>query len=372
MKKRNGFTLIELLAVIVILAVIALIAVPRIIKLLDQARLSAAEDSTMGIVEAAESYTANFMLQNHGTIPSEDLEFSCNSSEGCKLITELESYDITNLDKLNYKGKKVSSGNITISNGGNNIITTNLEVNGYICGYIGGISECIEKSDEVKESGTIVYFNPETGMQCDDDYSEENSDTENKTGCMKWYIYNDSSDSMAYNLLLDHNTTAVTAWNSKGNNKDTSEINAKLREDTKSWQDNLNARLISANEVAQIVGNNDFNSKISGFDKWFFFQDSSNNESTGPGNLCKDLDSGCKYAWLYDRTKDNCKEEYGCANNAVGSNSTVHYGYWTSDFIVDKFPSIWVVNNRGNLTDQNAANALRGIRPVITIPKSKI
>ncbi len=367
MKKRNGFTLIELLAVIVILAVIALIAVPRIIKLLDQARLSAAEDSTMGIVEAAESYIANFMLQNHGTIPSEDLEFSCNSSEGCKLITELESYDITNLDKLNYKGKKVSSGNITISNGGNNIITTNLEVNGYICGYIGGISECIEKSDEVKESGTIVYFNPETGMQCDDDYSEENSDTENKTGCMKWYIYNDSSDSMAYNLLLDHNTTAIVPWNSQNNNKDASEINAKLREDTKSWQDNLNARLITADEVAQIVGKDDFVSNISDENQWFYFQDLSQITETGEGSSCKD--SGCKYAWLYDRTNYTCKEDYGCANNAVGATT---YAYWTSTAVTNTSNKVWCISRFSRLHFDPVNCMLIGLRPVITIPKSLI
>ena len=46
MKKKNrGFTLIELLAVIVILAIIALIAVPQVIKILNKARLSSAEDS---------------------------------------------------------------------------------------------------------------------------------------------------------------------------------------------------------------------------------------------------------------------------------------------------------------------------------------
>ncbi len=369
MKKRNGFTLIELLAVIVILAVIALIAVPRIIEILNKSRLSAAEDSTYGIVEAAESYIANFMLQNQGAIPSEELEFSCNSNDGCILTNTLEGYNIENLEKLNYKGKKVSSGNITISNGGNNIITTNLEVNGYICGYIGGISECIEKSDEVKDSGTIVYFNPETGMQCDDDYSEENSDTENKTGCMKWYIYNDSSDSMAYNLLLDHNTTDVVAWNSQNNNKDASEINAKLREDTKSWQDNLNARLITADEIAKIVGNNEFDSRTSNKDKHYYIEDS-NQQIVGSREICESLPNGCQYAWLYDRTGGDC-ENYGCLNNATG----LHRGgcYWTSTSIFGESSRVWEVCKNANVGhDYASRNNYIGIRPVITISKSLI
>ena len=65
MKRKNNekaFTLIELLAVIVILAVIALIAVPQVIKILNKARLSAAEDTTYGITKAAESFVADFML----------------------------------------------------------------------------------------------------------------------------------------------------------------------------------------------------------------------------------------------------------------------------------------------------------------------
>ena len=61
---KGGFTLIELLAVIVILAVIALIAIPQVIKILNKARISAAEDTTSGIVKSAENYVADFMLKN--------------------------------------------------------------------------------------------------------------------------------------------------------------------------------------------------------------------------------------------------------------------------------------------------------------------
>ena len=60
---KKGFTLIELLAVIVILAIIALITVPQVIKILNKSRISAAEDTTSGIVKSAENYVVDFMLK---------------------------------------------------------------------------------------------------------------------------------------------------------------------------------------------------------------------------------------------------------------------------------------------------------------------
>ena len=134
MKKEKGFTLIELLAVIIILAVIALIAVPQVIKILNSARLSAAEDSTYGIAKAAESYIANFMLKNDGSIPGNDLEFTC-SEEGCKLTTTLTGYDLTNLEKIDFKGTKPSTGTVKISESGKTVTATNLKINGFICSY---------------------------------------------------------------------------------------------------------------------------------------------------------------------------------------------------------------------------------------------
>ena len=44
MKKKKGFTLIELLAVIVVLAIILVIAVPKILDVIENAKLKAYED----------------------------------------------------------------------------------------------------------------------------------------------------------------------------------------------------------------------------------------------------------------------------------------------------------------------------------------
>ena len=135
MKKNKGFTLIELLAVIVILAVIALIAVPQVIKILNKSRLSAAEDSAYGIVKSAESYVANFMLKNDGSMPSKNLEFECSNS-GCVLkTTDLGDYDLTDLNELSFKGVKPTSGTVTIEDNGQTIKASNLVINGFKCNY---------------------------------------------------------------------------------------------------------------------------------------------------------------------------------------------------------------------------------------------
>ena len=122
---KKGFTLIELLAVIVILAVIALIAVPRIIELLNNARKSAAEDSAYGILEAAESYMATYMLDNHGDFPG-TITFTCSKENGCK-STEPEA-------TLTFKGTKPTAGTIEVTaSGGAKIGDTALTINGFSC-----------------------------------------------------------------------------------------------------------------------------------------------------------------------------------------------------------------------------------------------
>ena len=135
MKKKNrGFTLIELLAVIVILAIIALIAVPQIIKILNKARLSSAEDSTYGIVKSVDTYVANFMLKNEGSFPNEEIKFNCDSN-GCKLDTKLDGYNLEGLEELNFKGSKPINGEILVSNGGQTIKVNDLQINGFTCNY---------------------------------------------------------------------------------------------------------------------------------------------------------------------------------------------------------------------------------------------
>ncbi len=130
-----------MLAVIVILA---LIAVPQILNILNRARKSAAEDSASGIAKSAETYVTNFMLKNSGRFPDGELTFNCTSS-GCSLSNTLTGYNTDNLTELDFKKTKPTSGTITISNSGKNILTTNLNINNFTCLYSKGKSSGIEK-----------------------------------------------------------------------------------------------------------------------------------------------------------------------------------------------------------------------------------
>src|SRR5574344_1003337 len=157
------------------------------------------------------------------------------------------------------------------------------------------------------DNGTAIYFNPETGETCTD-YVESNSSTGTKTGCMKWYVFNDDG-SDTVNMILDHNTTAVTAWSSDGyvTNGPESAFMAKLKDDTSSWNGvdkrtdtyNFNnntttytinysgyhARIITSDEVAKITGNTSWNSNSAVYRDWFYLDNNSQTSSASSTNM---------------------------------------------------------------------------------------
>ena len=150
-------------------------------------------------------------------------------------------------------------------------------------------------------------------------------------------------------MILDHNTTAtVTSWDESKN---------QILTDTVSWKSSLNARLITAEEVAEITGNTNFDSSVASS---MFYLDSNDNilTVTKPGES--------KYAWLFDYSIE-CTN-YGC-NVADDSN----YGYWTSTPILDEVNMAWAIGRMcilgaSGIDDPNC----RGVRPVITISKDII
>ena len=135
MKRKKGFTLIELLAVIVILAIIALITVPTVIKIINNAKKGAAEDSTYGAVDAAKLYWASHATFDNEN-ESEDVTFTCGN-DGCKY----------NDDILDISGDKPTGGTITISNG--NVTASNLVFGNFTCNLSNDIVSC--GSDSIPE-----------------------------------------------------------------------------------------------------------------------------------------------------------------------------------------------------------------------------
>ena len=290
--------------------------------------------------------------------------------------------------KVDYNGSKTVCEVVISSKG--NIYLKNCNISGKNVKYTYG--------DIIYYNGEVIYFDVTTGKTCDN-YKEENSNTgyngiggtENQNGCLKFYAFNDDGGNKL-NLLLDHNTTAQVVWNDTDKDdtglaistKGPKEVLDKLKVDTDAWQgteipttysinlgegkaqyqvdySNYKARLITANEVAQITNNTTWDEATS--IDWYYFDTKIDEES----QTCKSGNTtGCKYGWLYDRTSTNC-EDYGCLNNSDVSVS----GYWTvSAYGLSTCNSIYISSLYTYSISANYSSY--GVRPIIEVLKSKL
>lgn len=218
----------------------------------------------------------------------------------------------------------------------------------------------------------IAYLNP-TNLSTICDETNSVSTTETKTGCMKWYIFNDSGNN--YTMILDHNTTARIKWNNSNSNVAYDLSNLKVVVDdlltTSGWE--VTPRLISPSEVNAITKKSEFD--VSNTNSWYYFDTLTNARSTFSTTIRSNYD------WLYNNSY-NCKSDstdYGCTieDNSTYSNygltgSGQTYGYWTSAPVgtATSGSRVWIINRMGYLVTIDANIALYGIRPVITVPKS--
>ncbi len=343
--KRKGFTLIELLAVIVILAIITLIATPMILGVIEKARKGASEQSALGYIDAVEKQVAINQVKNENLI-----------NDG--------TYNVP-MTGITVKGESPTKGWLKIEKG----MVTNYS---FVIGkyVITKGSETVKgdeptKSEEeviktypVYSNGTAIYYNPETNSKCDE--SEAVSTTGTKTGCMKWYTFNDEGkNASTVNMILDHNTTAKVAYNSTKINTEPKEVATALTTDTSTWNSNLNARLITADEIATITENKNFNSSTTTIDAWFYL-DSNNHTQTATSQ------GASKYAWLFDYTK-------GCTTFGCHISDSSNNGYWTSTPVLGNNNYVWLIDKLGILHGTNVSYSDRlGVRPVITISKDII
>ena len=366
---KKGFTLIELLAVIVILAIIALIATPIVLDIIEDSKNSSIKRSIELYADAVENSVAKAQL-NGNVVPSGK-------------YTTTDGKTLTNGNttmKVDYDGAKTVC-DVVISNKGN-IYLENCSVNDKNVEYTYG--------DVIYYNGKVVYFNVDTGEKCDN-YTETQSNTGVKSGCMKFYAFNDDGGD-TLNLILDHNTTALVAWNSStnvSNESGPSEVLTQLKKDTELWKgtelsanytmdqtgqtSNANytidysgykARLITAKEIAQITGNTSWDEKVATHSNWYYFD----SKTYIVSDTCKEGDtSGCQYGWLYDRTHTSCTT-YGCLNNSDKET----YGYWTASSCADDYYNAWILSADGFISDDSVDSDNYGVRPVITIPKSQL
>ena len=380
--KEKGFTLIELLAVIVILAVIALIATPIILNVIEKAKKGAAESSALGYVDAVEktiainaidsnktpivddSYTTDDLKTYGVTVKGEGPEDNSNSwvliEKGRVKDYSLKIGDyIVNYDS-SLKTAKVTS-----------LTTPTKQPAGSVTVPTGPTYIAPQATDTHKG---IIYLDP-TDLTKGCDASNSVSITETKTGCMKWYIYDNSGDN--YKLILDHNTTARIIWDSN-RTYESSNLYAVVQDlkTTSKWV--VNPDLITVEEVNSITGKTGFDTSSIGSGYYFDTKTQTKADFTSTRS---------KYDWLYNNLY-KCKTDstdYGCSiedNNKykgygnAGEGQT--WAYWTKTTVgiaTSPRSPVWIVYGGGYTggclgIDFDVNNI--GIRPVITIPKNII
>ena len=402
MKNKKGFTLIELLAVIVVLAIIALIATPIVMNTIKNSKKGAAERGADNYIKQVETAIATSKLDGKDV------------ADGTYAIDENGNLTGTGLPDgkltIEMNGEKPKSGSIVIKNGQ---VTTDssMTIGDYDVSYNPTTKkyEAAEKGNTPQpttkkyKNGEVVYFNVTTGEKCSD-YTESQSNTGVKTGCMKFYAFNDDGGN-TLNLILDHNTTAKVVWVSiedyvaaggtendydldGKNDKGPHTLLAQLKSDTSSWKGTITpvnytmdqtgqgskanytidyseykARLITANEIAQITGNTAWDEKTATDFYYFDTNTSSASDTCTKGNI-----SGCQYGWLYDRTNTGCTT-YGCLNDSDQS----IIGYWTASSSANTTYYACYVYFYGFIDETGGVSYSDfGVRPVITISKSQL
>ena len=257
--------------------------------------------------------------------------------------------------------------------------------------FITGCNFNVEENNfDFYENGTVVYYNPESNKKCNEDLAKANinengTPTGIKTGCMKWYIFNDDANSSTVNMILDHNTTPLVAYNINGEKK-IQDVKIALENDTKTWNNTLNSRLISADEIATISGNSTFNSSRASNSEWFNLETNTKKEPTSYSG---------KYSWLFDNLKGQTEADTldGIIvktmvedNNEYDTYDGLDFGYitgyWTSSTVAnlsEEFKSIadsegaWKIGRTGELGWYYVKYSnTNGVRPVITVSKNII
>ena len=323
---KKGFTLIELLAVILILGVIALIAVPRINNIVEEARVGAVKRNADAYKQAVENMVAIKALHNE------------TLNDGVYTVAQLK-------DDVKLKNTKPDSGSVTLHAG--TVVSCNLFISGYtvICN---GDDYTVVKGTGSNFGGTIsnntsdqsylkiLYMNP---VNLADTCNSSNavSTTSTNSGCMKFYIFKETSTT--YTAILDHNTTVNVISNTMSELRE--KLSSNLNNATSAWNANITSRLMNQDDINITVKNNNY--------------------------------GGAQMIWLIDHTYSDHSTEH-----ETDSNGDYAIGYFTSvpctESGLDRQYYISYSSTQPVFSDvgqwASGYYGCVGIRPVIEIPKA--
>ncbi len=386
MNKKNGFTLIELICTILLLSIIVSLVIITTVNIMQNSK-ERENAASMKLIEVA---AKDYITQNENDFHIKNGVVYCIDIQ--KLIDE-------NLlvSKIKYNGEEINDKTVKVRYDSNTYFYS-LDEKG---SCVGPTKVLANQNDTYK---AIVYLDP-TNLTNYCDSKNVTSTTGTKSGCMKWYVYEE--DSKNYTMILDHNTTATYAWLSKedyiaaggteenwessryaDSSKGPITITKKLKEDTSSWV--VPARLISADEIAHIVGadredtikwdsnkvfigrtNHDSSINMDSYISWFNLNGSGNSYSSTDGWHIANSEI-TNYFWLVENLGKYCTD---------GEYLT---GYWTSTPIREStgISGAYDVDGIRDTIDKTSDQTLgygsisytgaSGIRPVITVEKNLI
>ena len=386
MNKKNGFTLIELICTILLLSIIVSLVIITTVNIIQNSK-ERENAASMKLIEVA---AKDYITQNENDFHIKNGVIYCIDIQ--KLIDE-------NLlvSKIKYNGKEINDKTVKVRYDSNTYFYS-LDEKG---SCVGPTKVLANQNDTYK---AIVYLDP-TNLTNYCDSKNVTSTTGTKSGCMKWYVYEE--DSKNYTMILDHNTTATYAWLSKedyiaaggteenwessrydDSSKGPITITKKLKADTSSWV--VPARLISADEIAHIVGadredtikwnsnkvfigrrNHDSLINMDSYISWFNLNGSGNSYSSTDGWHIANSEI-TNYFWLVENLGKYCTD---------GEYLT---GYWTSTPIREStgISGAYDVDGIRDTIDKTSDQTLgygsisyagaSGIRPVITVEKNLI
>ena len=311
--KSKGFTLIELLAVIVILAIIFSIVVVSVEGTINNSESKLSKSQIKNIEEAAESYY---------------IEEGMDQNRECVNLSYLTNKGYLDGDQVkDPKTKKIMEGSVKISLTGNQY---SYKYSNDACPYCTRVKEAT--------TGNVPKGNYSYG----DEYTCNVGDNYTNT----FFVFQTSGNTVS--LIMKENYTdsyvpKTLAWCTDGGS------------------DNTTCKNIAA------TGSNAPDDKdYLGHIKSIFNKDgvevsfpSASQIATASGKTFNNTIIGSLPTWLKDYL-----------NGAIHSVSGVS-GYWTTTSYTNNSNEAWIVNQSGYLLD-GSITQMNGIRPIITLSKSKV